>query len=148
MNLSELMWVISGRFLMYIHNYTYIYTHTNIKRMWSSFLCRLLLVVSSLFGAVRLHHCAYSARVYTRVAGRRTSEETDSFSVDTDVSSTASWLCLFYACSKVQRKFEAVKPDKEPWRSPACQFVRMYALRFVFKRFTWRMMRHTSSACG
>ena len=25
-----------------------------------------------------------------------------------------------HACSKVQRKLEAVKPDKEPWRFPAC----------------------------
>ena len=25
-----------------------------------------------------------------------------------------------HACSKVQCKLEAVKPDKEPWRTPAC----------------------------
>ena len=24
-----------------------------------------------------------------------------------------------HACSELQRKLEAVKPDKEPWRSPA-----------------------------
>ena len=25
-----------------------------------------------------------------------------------------------HACSELQRNLEAVKPDKEPWRSPAC----------------------------
>ena len=79
---------------MYIHNYTYIYTRTYIKRM--------------------------CARIRVWLAGVRAKTPIPSPLTLTSLVLPPGSVSSIYACSKVQRILEAVKPDKEPWRSPAC----------------------------